>query len=214
MENAFGYYEIADEYNGCCVMKEITKRRREHLTSIGLCADDVDIWRQKWSNLRGDSRGYGRECKLTFEQYTQLAIDAGISHLDIGQSLDSYCMGRLGDSGDYELGNCRFITHRQNHKERCENGGTESMRQEHKTWNKYNKPHLAEASIRMKKNNPSKSDRVKKILSESWSKQLSEGRMVLDSNKGKHWFTNGIDVLMTFDCPSGWVRGRINRKNK
>lgn len=40
----------------------------------------------------------------------------------IGKSLDSYQLGRYGDVGGYSVTNCRFITKRQNLKERNENG--------------------------------------------------------------------------------------------
>lgn len=105
-------------------MKIKTVERMKHLSSIGLNPDDVQRWMGKWLNLKGDAKGNGREFTLTFEQYTQLAVDAGIkAPSEIGQTLDSYCMGRVGDSGGYTLGNCRFITQRQNQTERRLNGG-------------------------------------------------------------------------------------------
>lgn len=31
--------------------------------------------------------------------------------------------------------------------------------------------------------------------------------------KGRHWYNNGIEEKMTFECPIGWKEGRLN-KNK
>lgn len=63
---------------------------------------------------------------MTFDQYLHLALEAGIqTPYEIGIGVDKYQLGRLGDCGDYELGNCRFITMRQNLDERYLNGGTQ-----------------------------------------------------------------------------------------
>lgn len=98
--------------------------REEYLNNIGLNSADIVDWVYKWSNLRSNS--VYCDFKLSFDQYIQLAVDAGLtSPNQIGHGSDSYCMGRLGDRGDYELGNCRFITQKQNQQERVLNGGSE-----------------------------------------------------------------------------------------
>ena len=40
------------------------------------------------------------------------------------------------------------------------------------------------------------SDKTKKIMSEK--------------KKGKHWYTNGIENVMCFECPEGFIRGRAS----
>jgi hypothetical protein len=58
----------------------------------------------------------------------KLAKRAGLSSPDnIGRSTHQYAMGRLGDTGNYVWGNCRFITVEQNLKERKKNGGNVSI---------------------------------------------------------------------------------------
>lgn len=53
-----------------------------------------------------------------------MAVEAGISDPDsIGRKSGQYQMGRYGDKGIYEKGNCRFITREQNQLERVLNGG-------------------------------------------------------------------------------------------
>ncbi|CAM0015714.1 hypothetical protein VPHK397_0087 [Vibrio phage K397] len=64
---------------------------------------------------------------MTFEEYAQLALDAGIWADDIGRSSNQYHLSRIGDTGDYTVGNCRFIQHCDNNKERMENGGSKSQ---------------------------------------------------------------------------------------
>lgn len=59
--------------------------------------------------------------KLTFKEYVQLIYDAGIKSSQIGVYKGQYVLGRYGDMGDYELGNCRFITREQNNEEMLQN---------------------------------------------------------------------------------------------
>ena len=44
-----------------------------------------------------------------------LLRSAGISIKDIGKSAEEYCLGRHNDVGPYEIGNCEFITQRENY---------------------------------------------------------------------------------------------------
>lgn len=79
-------------------------------------------WRTKYKNFIINRNA--SNCTITFDEYINLAKEAGIVDANqIGKSLDSYCMGRIGDTGIYEVGNCRFITVRQNLAERESNGG-------------------------------------------------------------------------------------------
>lgn len=191
--------------------KEESVIRIEYLKSKGLDHNDFDAWRQKYSNKKGDSKGY---FELTFQEYIDLAVQAGLKFpKEIGQSTSSFCLGRIGDVGPYSIDNCRFITNRQNHDEKMINGG--SKRGGIKLSKYRNQPEIRRKSSEfMYNNNPSKTDPVKKLLSESWHKQLESGNMILDANKGKHWYNNGTNELMTFQCPEGWDKGRILKKNK
>lgn len=40
-----------------------------------------------------------------------------------------------------------------------------------------------------------------------WNKGIS-----LVKNVGKHWFNNGIEEVFLFDCPDGYVPGRLKRR--
>lgn len=82
-------------------------------------------WYKKWRTLCGNAHYYDyADCYLTFEDYLSLATEAGV--LDprwIGAGLGKYQMARLGDVGDYKVGNCRFVLREQNIQEWRENGG-------------------------------------------------------------------------------------------
>lgn len=105
----------------------LTQRaRREYLTKVGLNPDDLTSWGIKWRNLKNNAAQRGRRCGLSFEQYIDLALVAGISSPDsIGTSLDKYHMCRVGDEGDYVVGNCSFKPHSQNQLEKRINGGVD-----------------------------------------------------------------------------------------
>ena len=70
-------------------------------------------WKRKKYAAR-TARGGAVKMLLTGAEYCQLLEDAGITAADIGQKLHLYQLGRYGDKGDYEVGNCRFITMREN----------------------------------------------------------------------------------------------------
>lgn len=100
--------------------------RKSFLSSIGLNPEDLGVWQKKWKGLKGTSVSRGTAFLLSFEDYVTIAAYSGLKSPDlIGRGLGKYGMGRLGDSGDYVIGNCRFITNAQNIEERNLNGGTE-----------------------------------------------------------------------------------------
>lgn len=100
------------------------KDRKSLLSLIGLNSIDGPMWTQKWLNLKSSAKLRGLVCQLSFKEYVTLAVEAGLySPSLIGRKEHLYQMGRIGDSGNYILGNCRFITKGMNTKERSSNGG-------------------------------------------------------------------------------------------
>lgn len=51
---------------------------------------------------------------LTFENYLDKMINAGLTPIDIGNAEGQYNLSRYGDDGPYTNDNCRFITRKQN----------------------------------------------------------------------------------------------------
>lgn len=84
----------------------------------------------------------------------------------------------------------------------------------------YNKVFLSEEmrnsiSQRMKSNNPMFDEDVRRKHKESvntpeFQRKRSETSKGNKNCKGKTWFNNGMETKMLFDCPDGWVKGRLN----
>ena len=73
-------------------------------------------WKQK--------RRLGKRNTIPFllspTELIELLNDAGITAKDIGQALHQYALARYNDTGNYEVGNCRFITVKENIAERVQ----------------------------------------------------------------------------------------------
>ena len=108
-------------------MRYTVKRVEALLESVGLSTADAKLWRSKWFNLKRSAPSRGVECILTLKQYILLAKKAGITASDIGCHRGQYHMSRIGDTGDYAPGNCRFLPQEENLEERRINGGLEAI---------------------------------------------------------------------------------------
>lgn len=109
--------------------------RRAHMVKVGLNPDHLTEWRKKWKGLKQTSVKRGSEFKLSFEDYVTIAVESGLTHYSqIGRRKGEHGMARIGDSGPYEYGNCRFLTTEENIAERTLNGGTarQSEKMSHK----------------------------------------------------------------------------------
>lgn len=125
--------------------------RQKFLDRIGLYPEDVDTWRLKWQRLK-DGVKDRCECLLTFEEYVLFAKESDIARPEqIGTSRDSYQMGRIGDKGNYEVGNCRFILKSQNQLEAKLNGGTARMAQSKIGLTKQNSEGVARGALKQSK---------------------------------------------------------------
>ena len=56
----------------------------------------------------------GVKCYLTEDDINLLLKEADITWDQVGKGKGKFCLGRHNDSGDYQVGNCSFITHSQN----------------------------------------------------------------------------------------------------
>ena len=70
-----------------------------------------------WMKKRKRARVKGQTFTLSATEMVQLFTDAGITANDIGKKAHQYQLGRHGDTGGYEMGNCRFITMKENMEE-------------------------------------------------------------------------------------------------
>jgi len=114
-------------------MKRLVDRQQTRMmvVSAGFKEADAEKWYKKWTTIIRNARHYSycNDCKLSLTDYLSLAKEAGLTSPEqIGPRLGTYQLGRLGDTGDYEIGNCRFILREQNIEEWKVNGGLEVMR--------------------------------------------------------------------------------------
>ena len=75
-----------------------------------------------WKKKRGQAKNVGLPFTLSATDMLGLFTEAGISAADIGRGSHQHCLGRYGDTGGYEMGNCRFITAKENREEMTKSG--------------------------------------------------------------------------------------------
>ena len=110
----------------------------KHLAGTYCWGDSVPILNEEtkaiWSYWKAKKNkqttrllnGSGVEFLLTATEIVQLFTDAGITPNDIGRANHQYGLARHNDTGNYEMGNCRFILAIENQRE--QKHPTERMR--------------------------------------------------------------------------------------
>ena len=69
--------------------------------------DDDEKLKQKFFNKRVNAEKEGIAFSLTFEEFEQLMLQAGITSSQLG--IKQYHLASYNDLGTYSIGNCRFI---------------------------------------------------------------------------------------------------------
>ena len=88
-------------------------------TRYGRKGNLVGKWKDKYNWKKNNSIACNREFTLSFEEYLYKAYQANLNNPNqIGPKSNSYHLGRCKDLGGYTKHNCRFITHKENTKER------------------------------------------------------------------------------------------------
>jgi hypothetical protein len=106
------------------------------------------LW-DKYKNKEKDAKARNLIFNLTLEEYEQLIIESNIKLEDI--KINGYHLARYNDSGGYEIGNCRFVTYKENLQER--------KKKEHGTF--FGKKHTAETKIKMSLRSKGKGEGIK-----------------------------------------------------
>lgn len=108
---------------------------------------DKMIAKKKW---RTHSKHAGRRGvrPLTFDEYAEKIVSAGIQPTQIGRTHGAYQLARYSDVGDYTVKSCRFITQLENLAERASNGGTERGASKNRGKTKEDTVWLAERAAR------------------------------------------------------------------
>lgn len=92
---------------------EASQKIYKHSLYRDLVDDDGKVYR-RWMIKRVNAKKYGVGCELTLEEYCKLIHDAGLHSSDLGYKGNNYDLARYNDKGPYKVGNCRFITHKEN----------------------------------------------------------------------------------------------------
>lgn len=80
--------------------------------------DDGKLYR-KFYNKKINAKKEGVDCLLTYEEFCNLVREARLTSSQIGfTTKEKYVLARYNDSGNYQIGNCRFITQRENAQEK------------------------------------------------------------------------------------------------
>ncbi len=104
------------------VAKQVQSRKSNHpdreLDPIELELDDDGKLYLKYKAKIYNGKYQDNPCLLSFHEYCELVKEAGLKSSDLGYSGNKYDLARYNDEGPYEVGNCRFITHLENIRER------------------------------------------------------------------------------------------------
>lgn len=80
--------------------------------------DDGKLYR-KFYNKKTNAKKEGIDCLLTYEEFCNLVREARLTSSQIGfTTKEKYVLARYNDSGNYQIGNCRFITQKENAQEK------------------------------------------------------------------------------------------------
>ena len=86
--------------------------------------EEIRLYRQRLCNR---AKGKGVDCTLSTLDIANLLEEAGISVSQLGRNKGCYHLARHGDTGNYEIGNCRFLPMSENIKEQKPNGSKECI---------------------------------------------------------------------------------------
>ena len=87
-------------------------------TEIYSKIDDDKKLKIKYYNKCNNAKKEGLKCELTFEEFFELLLEAGLKSSQLGFSGEGYVLARYNDEGNYKKGNCRFILQKENAEEK------------------------------------------------------------------------------------------------
>lgn len=158
--------------------------------------DDDGELNNKYRHKKWNAKRHGLKCLLTFNEYADLAREAGIKSSDIGPG--AFHLARHQDRGDYQIGNCRFIPYTANAAEK----------------NPTDPAVLSAAMQRYYQDHPgsftgkSHSRKTRQAIGEANSVAQAGTR---NSQYGSCWITNGSvskKIPKSETIPLGWRPGR------
>ena len=155
-----------------------------------LLLDDDGKLKRKFINKNVNAKKEGLKCLLSFDEFCQLLINAGLKSSDIGfTSPRKIVLARYNDEGDYTFDNCRFITQHENMiEQKTSEKSSIASANNAKTAREKNLAHREEwiQSIRNgQKNSEKMNEKRKKKLQAEEEKRLRIERKQLEALKKK-----------------------------
>lgn len=183
------------------------------------CVDDDGKLYHKYLNKCNNAKKEGIKCSLSFEQYCNLLKEAGIVSSQLGFSGEGYVLARLNDSGDYTLGNCRFITQLENAKERkVSDKSREASRQNAIKMNSDRPKDIGDRIRRGMDNSPFYIEKRRQATIKAQERDALKNpsyKGEKNSQYGTYWITDGTTNKKWSDkngpIPDGFRRGRVTK---
>ena len=113
--------------------------------SVPILNEDIKAVWTYWKTKKKFSKA-DKQWLLTGAELMQLMRDASVTINDIGVKSHQYQLARHGDTGHYEMGNCRFITMHENLQERSFSPEAVEKLKSHPHCKKVSTPHGTYAS--------------------------------------------------------------------
>lgn len=105
------------KYTSASVAK-YAESKRKPVPSWQLEVDDDNKIKQRYYNKQVNARAEGIGFELSLYEYCALVKEAKLTSSKLGFKGGGYVLARYNDCGSYKYGNCRFITQKENCKER------------------------------------------------------------------------------------------------
>ena len=179
--------------------------------------DDNGKLNRKYNNKRSNAKKEGIPFELSFDEYCQLVRDAGLKSSDLGLTGNNYELARYNDTGPYAVGNCRFITHKENIAEQ-KRSEKQSAASRNNIIKYRNSSTHEERVANLKKSEKLKNYQAKRAADAKINSELKDlnkhpsYKGKLNSQFGSYWITNGIINKKWRDesgpIPDGFGKGR------
>ena len=163
----------------------------------------------------------GLRCDLSYEDFCELVSQGGLVSSQLGFTGEGYVLARYNDKGDYTIGNCRFITHKENVAEKQISECSRKTSQRNVQKAIISQKGLSHEELSAQVKNSEKWQRYNQQRQERKQARNLERRLKMhpsymgerNSQFASFWITNGeCNKKWKEDygeIPFGWRRGRV-----